>query len=98
MCSANVFFLSFFLFSGPFSLPVISEITGPNFTKFLGMVVPWKGFHKRSLAICRPGGCTLVSDVVVVVVVVVGVCNRSQMRTNKCICLNFGVIIGLDPS
>ena len=45
------------------------------------------------LAICRPSGCTVVS---VVVVVVVGVCNRSQMRTSKCTCLIFGVSIG-DP-
>jgi len=29
--------------------------------------------------------------------VVVGVCNRSQMRTNKCTCVIFGVSIGLDP-
>jgi len=29
-------------------------------------------------------------------VVVVGVCNRSQMRTSKCTCLIFGVSIGLD--
>jgi len=38
---------------------------------------------------------------IVVVVVVVGVCNRSQsqIRTNrpKCTCLIFGVSIGLDP-
>jgi len=46
------------------------------------------------LAICRPSGCTVVSGVVVVVV---GVCNRSQMRTSKCTCLIFGVSIGLDP-
>jgi len=39
-------------------------------------------------------GCTVVSGVVVVVV---GVCNRSQMRTSKCKCLIFGVSIGLDP-
>jgi len=31
------------------------------------------------------------------VVVVVGVCNRSQMRTSKCTCLIFGVSIGFDP-
>jgi len=50
------------------------------------------------LAICRPSGCTVASGVVgVVVVVVVGVCNRSQMRTSKCTCLIFGVSIGLDP-
>jgi len=50
------------------------------------------------LAICRPSGCTVVSGVVVVVVIVgVGVCNRSQMRTSKCTCLIFGVNIGLDP-
>ena len=48
------------------------------------------------LAICRPSGCTVVSGAVVVVVVV-GVCNRSHMRTSKCTCLIFGVSIGLDP-
>jgi len=31
------------------------------------------------LAICRPSGCTVASGVVVVV----DVCNRSQMRTSK---------------
>jgi len=52
------------------------------------------------LAICRPSGCTVASGVVgvgVVVVVVVGVCNRSQMRTSKYTCLIFGMSIGLDP-
>ena len=44
------------------------------------------------LAICRPSGCTVASGVVGVVVVV-GVCNRSQMRTSKCTCLIFGVSI-----
>jgi len=44
------------------------------------------------LAICHPSGCTVVSDIVV------GVCNRSQMRTIKCTCLIFGVGIDLDPS
>ena len=44
------------------------------------------------LAICRPSGCTVASGVVDVVV---GVCNRSQMRTSKCTCLIFGVSIGL---
>jgi len=49
------------------------------------------------LATCRPSGCTVASGVVgVVVVVVVGVCNCSQMRTSKCTCLIFGVSIGLD--
>ena len=35
----------------------------------------------------------------VVVVVIVGVCNRSLMSTSKCTCLIFGVSIGLglDP-
>jgi len=33
-----------------------------------------------TLAMCRPSGCTVVSGVGVVVV---GVCNRSQMRTSK---------------
>ena len=52
-----------------------------------------------SLAICRPSGRTVVSGVVgvVIVVVVVGVCNRSQMRTSKCTCLIFGVSIDLHP-
>ena len=40
------------------------------------------------LAICRPSGCTVASGVVGVVV---GICNRSQMRTSKCTCLIFGV-------
>jgi len=48
------------------------------------------------LAICRPCGCTVVSGVVVIVVV--GVCNLSQMRTSKCTCLIFDVSIGLDPA
>jgi len=38
---------------------------------------------------------TLASGVIGVVVVVV--CNRSQIRTSKCTCLIFGVSIGLDP-
>ena len=46
------------------------------------------------LAICRPSGCTVVSGVVVVVV---GVCNRSQMKTSKCTCIIFGLSMGLDP-
>jgi len=48
-------------------------------------------FHTL-LAICRPSGCTVASGVVVVVV-----CNRSQIRTTKCTRLIFGVSIGLDP-
>ena len=51
------------------------------------------------LAICRPSDRTVASGVVVVVVVVdVDVCNRSQMRTSKYTCLIFGVSVGLDPS
>ena len=49
------------------------------------------------LAICRPSGCTEASGVVGVVDVVVGVCNRSQMRTSKCTYSIFGVSIDLDP-
>ena len=52
------------------------------------------------LAICRPSGCIVASGVVGVVigvVVVVGVCNRSQMRTSKCKCLIFGVSIQGGP-
>jgi len=45
------------------------------------------------LAICRPSDRTVAS---VVVVVVVGIYNRSQIRTSKCIYLIFGVSIGLD--
>jgi len=44
-----------------------------------------------SLAICRPSGCTVVSGIVII-----GVCNHSQMRTSKCTCLIFGVSLGLD--
>jgi len=49
-------------------------------------------------AICRPSGCTVASGVVGVgvVVVVVGVCNCSQMRTSKCTYVIFGMSIGLD--
>jgi len=52
------------------------------------------------LTICRPNDHTVPSGIVgvVVVIVVVGVCNRSQMRTSKCTCLIFDVSIGLDPS
>ena len=45
--------------------------------------------HYPLLAICRLSGCTVVSGVVVVI----GVCNRSQMRISKCTCLIFGVSI-----
>jgi len=46
---------------------------------------------------CRPCGCTVASGVVgVVVVVVVGVCNRFQMITSKPTCSIFGVSVGLD--
>jgi len=48
--------------------------------------------YHDSLATCHPSGCTVVSGVVVV-----GICSCSQMRTSKCICLIFGVSIGLDP-
>jgi len=56
--------------------------------------------YSELLAICRPSGCTVVSGVVGVGVVVVGVCNHSQMRTSKCrpTCLIFGVSVGLDRS
>jgi len=47
------------------------------------------------LAICRPSGCTVASGIVIIVVV--GICSRSQMRTSKFTCLIFGVSIGLDP-
>jgi len=51
-------------------------------------------FGEDLLAICCPSGCTVVSGVVVVVVV--DVCNRSQMRTMYM--FNFGVSISRDPS
>jgi len=44
-----------------------------------------------SFAIYHPSGCTVASGVVV------GICNRSQMKTSKCTCLIFGKSIGLDP-
>jgi len=56
-----------------------------------------KQVTQKLLAICRPSGCTVLSGVVVVVVVVVGVCDRSQIRISKCTRLIFGVSIGLDP-
>ena len=43
------------------------------------------------------GDVALVASGVVGVVVVVSICNRSQMRTRKCTRLMFGVSIGLDP-
>ena len=52
---------------------------------------PYFWYHQL-LATCGPSGCTVVSSVVVVVVV----CNRSQMRNSECTCLIFGVSIGLD--
>ena len=64
----------------------------------------WRTYYRRAVkrlcvcvAICRPSGCTVASGVVVVgvVVVVVGICNRSQMRTSKCSCLIFAVSIGV---
>ena len=48
--------------------------------------------------IALPSDGTVTSGVVGVVVVVVGVCNRSQMRTSKCTYLSFDVSIGLDHS
>jgi len=50
----------------------------------------------HSLAICRPSGCTVASGVVGVVVVV-GVCNCSQMRTSKSMFSFWCEYIGLDP-
>jgi len=51
------------------------------------------------LAICHHSDHTVASGVVVVVIVtIVGECNRSQMRTSKCTCLIFGMSIDLDPS
>ena len=60
------------------------------------VVMPRQHVATVSLAICRPTDCTVASGVVGVVVVV-GVCNRSQMRTSKRTCLIFGVSIDLDP-
>jgi len=51
----------------------------------------WRNFF----AICRPSVVSGVVGVGIVVVVVIGVCNRSQMRTSKCTCFIFGVSIGL---
>jgi len=44
------------------------------------------------LAICCPSDCTVVSGIVIVV----SICNRSQMRTRKCTHSFFGVSISLD--
>jgi len=52
------------------------------------------GFLSFFLVIYRPSDCTVASGVVVVVIV----CNCSQMRTSKFTCLIFGVNIGLDHS
>jgi len=52
------------------------------------------------LVICCPIDRTVASGVVGfvvvvgIVVVIIGICNRSQMRTSKCTCLIFGVRIG----
>jgi len=54
-------------------------------------------FYDSYVTICCPGGCTVASGVVGVVVGG-GVCNRCQMGTSKCTCLIFGVSIGLNPS
>ena len=56
-------------------------------------------FHDANnlLAICRPSGCTVAPGFVVVVLVVVGVCSRSQKKTSKCTCLIFDVSIDLGP-
>jgi len=53
------------------------------------------GYKLALLAICRPTDRTVASGVVgvVVVVVVVGICNRSQMRTSKCTYSIFGVCV-----
>jgi len=59
-----------------------------------GVSLNFEHFRRTLLAIRRPSGSTVASGVVVVVV---GVCNRSQMRTSKCTCLIFGMSIGLDP-
>ena len=47
-----------------------------------------------ALAAKQMSDCSVASGIVVVVV---GVYNRSQMKTSKCRCLIFGVSIGLDP-
>jgi len=55
------------------------------------------GMHQISalsrllLVTCRSNGCTVVSGIVSIIVVVGGICNCSQMTTIKCTCLNFGV-------
>jgi len=70
----------------PFSAVRGSDVLFPN------------DFEEDLLAICCPSGCTVESSIVdVIVFVVVGVCNCSQMRTSKCTCLIFGVSIDLDP-
>ena len=67
--------------------------TTVNVRMWISIWLDDRGRHREiSTAICRPSGCTAAPGVVGVIV---GVCNRSQMR--KCACLIFGVSIDLDP-
>jgi len=69
---------------GQFSNVVNASTKGPSFLPLpfvIGDRSPW---------------WLTVASGVVGVRIVVGVCNRSQMRTSKCTCLIFGVSIGLD--
>jgi len=51
---------------------------------------------KVLLVVClyRPGDRTVASGIVVIIV---GICNHSRMKTSKSTCAIFGVSIGLDP-
>ena len=73
---------------------IVPDLHGILADLFVGAItLAWQKKRSHySLAICRPSGCTAASCVVVVVV---GVCNRSQTRTSKCTCLIFGVSLYL---
>jgi len=51
------------------------------------------------MCLYHPSDISVASGIVIIIVfVIVGVYNRSQMRTSKCTRLIFGVNIGLHPS
>jgi len=79
--------MPFHLHRRPINLTILSEMVNEYRPK--GSDAIWLESKVRHglLAICCPSSCPVASEVVVVgvVVVVVGVCNLSQMRTSKCV-------------
>jgi len=67
----------------PPSIYSTSEVVSKSLSQSLALAIS-QSLATDLLAIWRPSGYTVVNGVVVVIVVVVGVCNRSQMRTSKC--------------